>query len=69
MKAMARSYVWWPNMDSDIEFTVSACSTCQSMRSDPSPVQIHPWTFPARPCGLAFMWILQGQSLAVPTLW
>lgn len=49
MKALARSYVWWPNMDSDIELTVSSCSTCQSMRSDPSPVQIHPWTFPARP--------------------
>ena len=42
MKALARSYVWWPNMDSDIELTVSSCSTCQSMRSDPSPVQIHP---------------------------
>ena len=49
MKALARSYVWWPNMDSDIELTVSACSTCHSMRSNPSPVQIHPWTFPARP--------------------
>ena len=49
MKALARSYVWWPNMDSDIELTVSACSTCQSMRSNPSPVQIHPWTFPVRP--------------------
>ena len=49
MKALARSYVWWPNMDSDIELTVSSCSTCQSMRSDPCPVQIHPWTFPARP--------------------
>ena len=49
MKALARSYVWWPNMDSDIELTVSSCSTCQSMRSNPSPVQIHPWTFPARP--------------------
>ena len=42
MKALAQSYVWWPNMDSDIELTVSSCSTCQSMRSDPSPVQIHP---------------------------
>ena len=29
--------------------TVSSCNTCQSMRSDPSPPQIHPWTFPARP--------------------
>ena len=44
MKALAQSYVWWPNMDS-----VSSCSTCQSMRSNPSPVKIHPWTFPGRP--------------------
>ena len=49
IKALARSYVWWPNMDSDIELTVLSCSTCQSMRSDPSQVQIHLWTFPARP--------------------
>ena len=44
MKALAQSYVWWPNMDS-----VSSCSTCQSMRSNPSPVKIHPWIFPGRP--------------------
>ena len=35
MKALALSYVWWPNMDSDIELTVSSCSTYQSMRLDP----------------------------------
>ena len=49
MKALARSYVWWPNIDSHIERTVSSCSTCQSMRSNPPTVQIHPWTYPARP--------------------
>ena len=48
MKALARSYVWWPNIDSHIERTVSSCSTCQSMRSNPPTVQIHPWTYPAR---------------------
>ena len=49
MKALARSYVWWPNIDSHIERTVSSCSTCQSMRSAPPTAQIHPWIFPARP--------------------
>ena len=44
MIALAQSYVSWPNMDS-----VSSCSTCQSMRSNPSPVKIHPWIFPGRP--------------------
>ena len=49
MKALARSYVWWPNIDSHIERTVSSCNTCQSMRSAPPTAQIHPWIFPARP--------------------
>ena len=49
MKAFARSYVWWPNIDSHIERTVSYCNTCQSMRSASPTAQIHPWIFPARP--------------------
>ena len=49
MKALARSYVWWPSIDSHIERTVSLCNTCQSLRSAPPTVQIHPWIFPARP--------------------
>ena len=48
MKALARSYVWWPSIDSHIESTVSLCDTCQSLRSAPPTVQIHPWIFPAR---------------------
>ena len=68
MKALALSYVWWPNMDSDIELTVSSCSTYQSMRSDPPEFKFIPGPFQHHR-GLAFTWILQGQSLAVPTLW
>ena len=48
MKALSRSYVWWPNIDAHIERTVSSCSTCQTMRSAPPTAQIHPWIFPAR---------------------
>lgn len=29
MKALARSYVWWPNMDKDIENLVRLCEQCQ----------------------------------------
>ena len=29
MKAFARSYVWWPNMDTDIERLVRSCHQCQ----------------------------------------
>ena len=48
-KSLARAYVWWPSIDSRIERTVSLCNTCQSLRSAPPTVQIHPWIFPARP--------------------
>ena len=33
MKALGRSYVWWPSIDNDIEDTVNNCTTCQAMRN------------------------------------
>eukprot|EP00096_Caligus_rogercresseyi_P008108 TRINITY_DN2646_c0_g2_i2.p1 TRINITY_DN2646_c0_g2~~TRINITY_DN2646_c0_g2_i2.p1 ORF type:complete len:1290 (-),score=97.72 TRINITY_DN2646_c0_g2_i2:320-4189(-) len=35
MKSLARSKVWWPRIDQDIETLVGACGTCQS--EAPSP--------------------------------
>ena len=29
MKALARSHVWWPNMDQDVEQTARECAACQ----------------------------------------
>ena len=49
MKALARSYVWWPKIVVDIERMVSLCKVCQSMRSNPPSTPDHPWTFPSRP--------------------
>jgi hypothetical protein len=28
MKALARSYVWWPNIDGELESEVAACQMC-----------------------------------------
>ena len=42
MKALARSYVWWPGMDREIEHYVKECSDCQSTQKDPSSVPLHP---------------------------
>ncbi len=28
MKAMARSYMWWPGMDTDIESVAKSCVSC-----------------------------------------
>ena len=43
MKALARSYIWWPNIDNDIEMTVKSCNSCQMNQAMPSKAPIHPW--------------------------
>ena len=46
---LARSYVWWPRIDADIESTVSACIRCQENRHQPAKAPLHPWEWPAQP--------------------
>ena len=46
MKSLARSYMWWPNMDSNIEDTVRECHPCQENQKSPPSVPIHPWERP-----------------------
>ena len=49
MKALARSYVWWPGIDQEIENAVRCCSTCQVNQSRPAAASAHPWEYPTRP--------------------
>ena len=50
MKSLARSYVWWPNMDADLEAKVRTCSECQSSRPPPASAPLHrPWEWPQKP--------------------
>lgn len=49
MKELARSYVWWPSIDDDIERTVKSCDECQRHRNNPCPAPIHPWVWPEAP--------------------
>ncbi len=49
MKALARSYVWWPGLDDDIASLVKSCGRCQSTRSAPVVAQLHPWEWPSKP--------------------
>lgn len=49
MKSLARSYVWWPGIDSDIENEVRKCSTCQLHRNMPAQAPVHPWEWPSIP--------------------
>ncbi|KAL5463984.1 hypothetical protein EMCRGX_G032937, partial [Ephydatia muelleri] len=49
MKALARSYVWWPGLDNDIEHHVKNCQPCQTVRNSPPSAPLHPWLWPTRP--------------------
>lgn len=49
MKALARSYFWWPKLDADIEAVVKGCSTCQEHRNLPAAAPLHPWEWPSKP--------------------
>ena len=49
MKALARSYLWWPGLDKDLESCVQGCGPCQTVRNAPAPAPLHPWLWPAKP--------------------
>lgn len=49
MKSLARGYVWWPNLDSDIENVARNCEICQSMKRLPAEAPLHPWARAGRP--------------------
>ena len=49
MKALARSYVWWPGMDKDLEHKVRDCRECQEHQKAPAGVPMHPWEYPPEP--------------------
>ena len=48
MKAIARTCVWWPKMDEDIERAVKGCTVCQSVRNTPPHAPLIPWKWPTR---------------------
>ena len=49
MKAVARSYMWWPGIDKAIEHTAKACVPCQSVKRAPATAPLHPWAWPEKP--------------------
>eukprot|EP00731_Ephydatia_muelleri_P016133 Em0009g557a len=49
MKNLARSYVWWPGLDSNIEELVKSCPQCQETKSAPPKAPLHPWVWPSKP--------------------
>ncbi|XP_054866909.1 uncharacterized protein K02A2.6 [Amphiprion ocellaris] len=49
MKEIARSYLWWPSMDKQIEDMAKSCSFCHKVRSNPPLAPLHPWEYPQEP--------------------
>lgn len=49
MKALARSYCWWPNISSEIEEMAKNCSKCNESKNDPPKALIHPWEPATKP--------------------
>ena len=49
MKSQARSWVWWPQIDADIEKSVRCCYTCQKHKKLPGKAPLFPWEWPEEP--------------------
>ena len=49
MKALARTVIWWPKLDMDIEEMVKGCNECQLTRSMPPAAPLNPLPWPTKP--------------------
>ena len=68
MKATARSYVWWPGLDQEIEELVKGYTQCQSVRNAPEVAPLHPWLWPSKPWSrvhIDFAGPLRGHSYLI----
>lgn len=48
-KSILRSYVWWPNIDKDVEKMVKNCESCMLHSTSPPKVPAMSWPVPYRP--------------------
>ena len=49
MKSLARSHIWWPKMDADIELFVRNFGMCQDSANMLQAGALHPWEWSGRP--------------------
>lgn len=42
-KSLARSFMWWPGIDSDLENMIKSCNACLSVRPDPPKAPLITW--------------------------
>ena len=48
-KALARTFVWWPNVDKDIEKKIRKCEGCALQQNNPKATYTYPWVYPETP--------------------
>lgn len=49
MKSVARSYVWWPGINKEIENVTKACELCLETADNPPKATLHSWKWPDGP--------------------
>ena len=49
MKSLARTVVWWPGLDKQIEAVVRNCHACQLNQASPPVAPLQPWKWPTLP--------------------
>lgn len=49
MKSIARSYVYWPGIDEEINDFVRKCNSCASVAKSPVKTLLSSWEYPERP--------------------
>ena len=45
-KSIARTFVWWPGIDKNIELYVKKCENCMLQQNNPKQMRMHPWECP-----------------------
>ena len=48
MKAVARNYLWWPGLDTEIEMRVEDGAIRQLHSKQPPAAPLHPWEWPGQ---------------------
>ena len=62
MKELARSYLWWPNLDKDLEELCNSCPDCLSHRANPPKAELHHVDYAGPVGGRYFLIIVDAHS-------
>lgn len=68
MKSLARSYVWWPGLDKDLERIARECEACLQCSNSPAKADLIPWTWTKGPwqrLHLDFLGPFQGKTFII----